>query len=184
MIFNAKGFLFDMDGTLVDSTAVVESVWRDFCAEYGLDSQAVIAYAHGRQTIDTLTHFIGAGEKTNKIAASLEEVEINTTEGVTEVKGAAALLSKLPPDSWALVTSAGRMLAENRMKAASTGCVNSEWPALAGVKGIFAEDNYPKRKRIYQLGDAIADCCKSRMDGVGYYPGLLSTDRYCLLDHP
>lgn len=119
MIFNAKGFLFDMDGTLVDSTAVVESVWRDFCVEYGLDSQAVIAYAHGRQTIDTLTHFIGAGEKTNKIAASLEEVEINTTEGVTEVKGAAALLSKLPPDSWALVTSAGRMLAENRMKAAN-----------------------------------------------------------------
>ncbi|EPM2063042.1 HAD-IA family hydrolase, partial [Escherichia coli] len=81
--------------------------------------QAVIAYAHGRQTIDTLTHFIGAGEKTNKIAASLEEVEINTTEGVTEVKGAAALLSKLPPDSWALVTSASRMLAENRMKAAN-----------------------------------------------------------------
>ena len=56
--------------------------------------------------------------------------------------------------------------------------------ALAGVKGIFAEDNYPKRKCIYLLGDAIADCCKSRMDGVGYYPGLLSTDRYCLLDHP
>lgn len=41
-----------------------------------------------------------------------------------------------------------------------------------------------RRKRIYQLGDAIADCCKSRMDWVGYYPGLLSTDRYCLLDHP
>jgi len=79
----------------------------------------VIAYAHGRQTIDTLTHFIGAGEETNKIAASLEDIEINTMEGVTEVRGAAALLSKLPPDSWALVTSAGRTLAENRMKAAN-----------------------------------------------------------------
>ena len=65
-----------------------------------------------------------------------------------------------------------------------TWAVIPEWTALAGVKGIFAEDNYPKRKRIYQLGDAIADCCKSRLDGVGYYPGVLSTDRYCLLDHP
>lgn len=119
MTFNVKGFLFDMDGTLVDSTAVVENVWRNFCAEHDLDTQAVIAYAHGRQTIDTLTHFIGTGEKTNKIAASLEDIEINTMEGVTEVRGAAALLSKLPADSWALVTSAGRTLAENRMKAAN-----------------------------------------------------------------
>ncbi len=78
----------------------------------------------------------------------------------------------------------GSLFADMGGNSGSTGCVNSEWPALAGVKGIFAEDNYPKRKRIYQLGDAIADCCKSRMDGVGYYPGLLSTDRYCLLDHP
>lgn len=41
-----------------------------------------------------------------------------------------------------------------------------------------------RRKRIYQLDDAIADCRQSRLDGVGYYPGLLSADRYCLLDHP
>lgn len=40
-------------------------------------------------------------------------------EGFTEVKGSATFLSKLPPGSWALVTSAGRKLAENRMKAAN-----------------------------------------------------------------
>ncbi|STH42993.1 membrane protein [Escherichia coli] len=41
-----------------------------------------------------------------------------------------------------------------------------------------------KENVIYQLDDAIADCRQSRLDGVGYYPGLLSADRYCLLDHP
>lgn len=59
----------------------------------------------------------------------------------------------------------GSLFADMGGNSGSTGCVNSEWPALAGVKGIFAEDNYPKRKRIYLLGDAIADCCKSRMAG-------------------
>ena len=119
MTFNAKGFLFDMDGTLVDSTAVVETVWKNFCAEYGLDAQAVIAYAHGRQTLDTLNHFIGENEDNIRIAASLEEIETNTLEGIIEVKGAATLLSQLPADSWALVTSASRQLATSRMKAAN-----------------------------------------------------------------
>ncbi len=51
----------------------------------------------------------------------------------------------------------GSLFADMGGNSGSTGCVH-QWPALAGVKGIFAEDNYPKRKRIYQLGDAIADC--------------------------
>ena len=39
----ARAVLFDMDGTLVDSTAVVEQVWTAFAAEHGLDAQAIIA---------------------------------------------------------------------------------------------------------------------------------------------
>lgn len=44
---------------------------------------------------------------------------------------------------------------------------------FAGSCAVMMETDY-----------AIADCRKSRLDGVGYYPGLLSADRYCLLDHP
>ena len=32
-----RAVLFDMDGTLVDSTAVVVQVWGDVAARYGLD---------------------------------------------------------------------------------------------------------------------------------------------------
>lgn len=118
MKFNVKGFLFDMDGTLVDSTAVVESIWTAFCVRRGLDARALIAYSHGRQTLDTLQHFLGDDANNQAIAAELERIEIETLQGITEVKGAAALLAALPADRWALVTSAGRTLAESRMKAA------------------------------------------------------------------
>ena len=39
--FTASGFLFDMDGTLVDSTAVVEGVWAEMCGRLGISFEAV-----------------------------------------------------------------------------------------------------------------------------------------------
>jgi len=47
----AAGVLFDMDGTLVDSTAVVETVWAEFAAEYDVDLAELLQYSHGRQTL-------------------------------------------------------------------------------------------------------------------------------------
>jgi sugar-phosphatase len=49
----ASAALFDMDGTLVDSTAVVEAVWRDFCREYGVDPEVLVPWSHGRRTCAT-----------------------------------------------------------------------------------------------------------------------------------
>lgn len=117
-MLQVKAFLFDMDGTLVDSTAVVESEWRRFSARFALDAQEVIAYAHGRQTLDTVNHFIGAGEVATAAAEELDTRELILLDGIVAVPGAASLLSRLPPKSWALVTSASRELAINRMNAA------------------------------------------------------------------
>ena len=54
----AAGFLFDMDGTLVDSTPVVEAVWTAFGERHGIDPATLLAYAHGRQAVDTIAHFL------------------------------------------------------------------------------------------------------------------------------
>ena len=40
-MLQAKAFLFDMDGTLVDSTEVVENEWRRFSARFDLDAEEV-----------------------------------------------------------------------------------------------------------------------------------------------
>lgn len=45
-VFRAKGFAFDLDGTLIDTTPLVEQHWREFALEHGLDAEKVRGYTH------------------------------------------------------------------------------------------------------------------------------------------
>ncbi|KAG8839264.1 hypothetical protein FRB91_007115, partial [Serendipita sp. 411] len=52
--------LFDMDGTLVDSTPGVEGAWATFAKEYGIENvQEVIQLAHAVRTVENLKRFCG-----------------------------------------------------------------------------------------------------------------------------
>lgn len=37
----AKAFIFDLDGTLIDTTPLVEKYWREFAREHELDPEKV-----------------------------------------------------------------------------------------------------------------------------------------------
>lgn len=112
-----RAFLFDMDGVLVDSRAVVERTWHRWARRHGLDAEAIIAVAHGRRTSETLAevapHLAIADE-----VAWLDAAEMDDFEGIVEVPGAALFAGSLPPDRWAVVTSAGRDLALRRLACA------------------------------------------------------------------
>ncbi|WP_235013104.1 HAD-IA family hydrolase [Arthrobacter sp. SLBN-100] len=110
--------LFDMDGTLVDSTAVVEQVWGEFAARYGLDLGEILRTSHGVQARDTVTRFAPAGADVTALTAELGAMERVRTDGIVPLPGAARLLADLPAEAVALVTSADRILAEIRMNAA------------------------------------------------------------------
>jgi HAD superfamily hydrolase (TIGR01509 family) len=110
--------LFDMDGTLVDSTAVVERTWRAFADRHGLHAEEILEVSHGRRTAETVARFAPAGVDVDAESRRIAAEEIEDTAGVVAVPGAGELLSALPGSRWALVTSAGRELAERRMAAA------------------------------------------------------------------
>jgi len=107
--------LFDLDGVLVDSTACVERTWRNWAARHDLDPDSVMAVAHGRRTVETVSlvapHLVVAHE-----VAALEGAESNTTEGIHEVPGARELLERLPDGAWAIVTSGTRPVATLRIR--------------------------------------------------------------------
>lgn len=150
------GVLFDMDGTLVDSTAVVERVWTDFAQTYGLDAGEVLRYAHGRQSVDSVTHFLPPGQDLGEVTARLDARELVELDGVVEVPGAAALLRALRAWPVAVVTSASRELAERRMRAA--GIEPPDVLVCAGdvAVGKPAPDGY--LAAAAQLGVPPGDC--------------------------
>ncbi|MCS5486319.1 HAD-IA family hydrolase [Curtobacterium flaccumfaciens pv. beticola] len=117
-----SGVLFDMDGTLVDSTTVVEAAWTRFGEQHGLDPAEILGFSHGRQTIDTVQRFLPhlSPEDQHAIVATMIAAEIDSTDGIVEVPGAAAFVRRLLDARVpiALVTSAPRDLAVKRMVAA------------------------------------------------------------------
>ncbi|CAM3161338.1 glycerol-3-phosphatase [Pseudomonas floridensis] len=111
-------FLFDMDGTLLNSVIAAERVWSKWARRHGLDVDAFLPTIHGVRSIDTVRRQNIPGIDAQQEAAAISQAEIEDVEGVVAIEGVAAFLNSLPPDRWAMVTSAPRALAAARMKAA------------------------------------------------------------------
>jgi len=113
----ARALLFDMDGTLVNSIAVIERLWDEWSKKQGLALDRILAIAHGRPTIETM-RLVAPDVDHESEAADYTRREIVETEGIIEVAGARALLEALPSGRWGIVTSANRDLAAARLGAA------------------------------------------------------------------
>jgi sugar-phosphatase len=104
-----------MDGTLVDSTASVERQWRRWAARHGIDPEPILKISHGRRTIETLRE-VAPHLASDEEAASFDVEEAQDREDVVAITGAIDFVSALPAAKWAVVTSANRQLAVERLQ--------------------------------------------------------------------
>jgi len=111
-------FLFDMDGTVLNSIAAAERVWTKWAERHGLDMASFLPTIHGKRAIETIGGLGLPGVDAVAEAAALLKDEAEDLEGIVPIPGAVAFLKSLPPERWAIVTSAPRELALLRMHAA------------------------------------------------------------------
>ncbi|MFD0483242.1 HAD-IA family hydrolase [Kineococcus sp. GCM10028916] len=110
--------LFDMDGTLVDSTAAINRCWTTWAVEHGITvEQLVGAHGHGRPAPEIVADLVGP-DRFAAASARITELEILDVDGVVQLPGVADLLAGLPPQAWAIVTSCSTPLADARRGAA------------------------------------------------------------------
>ena len=110
--------LCDMDGTLVDSNALVDVMWNEFAAAHSLDAQQVRHFAHGRPSTATLAHYLNDEDEIARWTEHIHTQEGSSFDGVVEIPGAVAFTQALPPARWAVVTSALGGPARSRLQAA------------------------------------------------------------------
>ena len=182
----AAAVLCDMDGTLIDSTAVVELLWGRFCDEHDVAVDELLAFAHGRPTRQTLVEFLptSSDHEREAIALELDRRELDTLDGIVEIPGARALLGSLAVP-WAVVTSAPRELALRRMGAAGLPLPEVLVPADEIEHGKPDPSGY--LQAAARLGVDISDCVVLEDAEPGVRAGLAAGARVVVvgpLDRP
>jgi sugar-phosphatase len=117
MRFRVEAILFDIDGTLVDSTGAVVRTWRKWAAAHGLDAEDILRVCHGRRSEDTIAEFLPAEQQAAAVA-EMEALELSDLDDVVALPATQQLLQALPRHRWAAVTSGSRQLMEARLAAA------------------------------------------------------------------
>ncbi|KOX99626.1 HAD-IA family hydrolase [Pseudomonas nunensis] len=157
-VFNTpyRAFLFDMDGTVLNSIAAAERIWTAWALRHGIDVAKFLPTIHGARAIDTINRQGLPGLDAEAEATFITEAEIEDVEGIVEVVGAAAFLKTLPADQWAIVTSAPRALALRRMAAAGI----PEPAVMVTAEDVKAGKPDPAGYRLaaQRLGVEVTEC--------------------------
>jgi sugar-phosphatase len=112
--------LFDLDGTLVDSSGSVQRSWRQLAEKIGRPWPEVEPHIHGIPVPQVMAMLEPdmTPDRVEELRLFMVESESTDIEGVVAQPSALDVLAALPPERVAIVTSGGVQLSSSRMAAA------------------------------------------------------------------
>jgi mannitol-1-/sugar-/sorbitol-6-phosphatase len=113
----AKGILFDMDGVLISSIGAARRCWKRWAIRYGVPNADEFEIPHGIRSID-LVKMLRPDIDPQEGQRAIEDMEVEDVADLQVLPGVKVLLESLPPERWAIVTSATRRLLLARLHAA------------------------------------------------------------------
>ena len=161
-----KGILFDMDGVLISSIGSVDRCWKRWAKMYGIPDAENYQVPHGVRAIDIVKSLRPDIDPQEGLRV-IEDMEIEDTADLKVLPGAKVLLAGLPPERWAIVTSATKRLTVARLKVA--GLPVPERLISADMVERGKPDPEPYRRGAELLGLRPEDCVvvEDAPSGVG-----------------
>jgi len=106
------GLLFDMDGTIIDSTEAVIKHWQKIGREIGVDPEVILATSHGVRTIDVLKIHEPKLANWEYVGHAEGIIPKEFGQDAVEIPGSRAMLDELERKEvpWCIVTSGTRPL--------------------------------------------------------------------------
>lgn len=118
-----EGLLFDLDGTLIDSSEAIHRAWSGFALKYQIPAEVLLPAVQGKPASESIAAFRPTASKQDIAEDTkwLEMMESADTEGVIALPGSIDLLNSLNDKRipWAIVTSGTLPVASARIKAAN-----------------------------------------------------------------
>jgi len=163
---DVAGILFDMDGVLISSIGSVNRSWRKWAEHYGVPNAETFQVPHGIRAMDIVAMLkpdldVAEGLK------FIEDIEMVDVADLKVLPGARSLLESLPPERWAIVTSATGRLARERLRVA--GLPAPERMISAEMVERGKPDPEPYRRGAELIQSPAAECLvvEDAPSGVG-----------------